>query len=276
MSRPDAGEVSGHGEGTLTEQSFWDEYWDSVVLPVEHRMEPGNTYGNAILGVFDRYLPKDASLSAAELGGSPGPYLAYIHKSLGYQVTCIDYSAVGCRKTIENFRLLGVSGEVIEADIFSNVPDTEFDVVYSLGLIEHFEDRIPVVQRHVRLVKPGGYLVLGVPNFQGIHGWFMRKLAPKLYAAHEIDAMDLRNWREFEVKFGLETIFKGYVGGFEPLIFKRREEKRIGTLLPFAVAFGLTAVVHRLVGFVRRFNGRRISGYAMAVYRLPREGQANR
>jgi len=84
-----------------------------------------------------------------------------------------------------------------------------------------------VVARHVRLVKPGGYLALGVPNLCGVYGWFMRVLRPKTYATHGIGAMDIAAWSEFEARFELQTIFKAYVGGFGPRIFWSRNELRL-------------------------------------------------
>lgn len=236
-------------------------------LPREYARHPRAFYLNAILDVFDRHLPSGRNLTVAELGGAPGQYLAYMHRHFGYRITCVDYSATGCDKTAENFRLLGIPGDVIQADIFGgDATLPQFDVVYSLGLIEHFADRTPVVERHTRLMKPGGYLVLGVPNFRGLSGWFMRSLAPTVYAAHDIDAMDLDRWQEFEDALQLKPLFKGYVGGFEPSIFQRREEKRLGNLVPHLLAKGLHAALHRHFGFLRRFNGPRLSGYAMAVY----------
>jgi SAM-dependent methyltransferase len=256
---------------SLTNPAYWDRYWDRISLPRELRRTPGAHYVNAILDVFDRFLPRDATLSAAEIGGAPGQYLAYVHKSRGYRVTCIDYSETGCRKTRENLGLLGIRGDVIRADItddLSGLP--RFDVVYSLGLIEHFADRVPVVGQHVRLVRPGGYLVLGVPNLRGITGWFLRTLQPSVYAAHEIAAMNLEGWHEFESAFDLRVIWKGYVGGFEPNIFaRRRESRRLGTLVPYAAARVMNAGLSRRFGFLRRINGPRWSGYAMAVYRVP-------
>ncbi len=254
--------------GTLTDQAYWDDYWNRLTLPREYKRGPRSFYLNAILDVFDHHLPDNPSLTIVELGGAPGQYLAYMHRHFGYQVTCVDFSATGCQKTAENFRLLGIPGGVIQADIFVDAaPLPQFDVVYSLGLIEHFADRTPVVERHARLMKPGGYLVLGVPNFRGLNGWFMRALAPKVYAAHDIGAMDLDGWRTFEERLGLETVFKGYVGGFEPSIFDRREEERLGTLVPHLLARGMNRALHRHFGSLRRFNGPRLSGYAMAVYR---------
>ena len=194
----------------LTDQSYWDDYWNSLSLPRECTRQPRSFYQNAILDVFDRHLPTNPSLSIAEVGGAPGQYLAYMHKHFGYRVTCVDFSATGCQKTTENFRLLGIPGDVIQADIFADDATLPlFDVVYSLGLIEHFADRTPIVERHVSLLKPGGYLVLGVPNFRGVNGWFMRSLGPDVYAAHDIEAMDLRGWRTFEERPGAGDRLQG-------------------------------------------------------------------
>jgi SAM-dependent methyltransferase len=258
----------------LTGARYWDGYWDQVTLPREHRHVPRALYLNAILDVFDRWLPADPGLSAAEVGGAPGQYLAYMHRSLGYRVTCIDFSGTGCEKTVENFRLLEIPGDVIRADITADVDGLpRFDVVYSLGLIEHFRDRRRIVENHARLVRPGGYLVLGVPNFRGLTGWFMRTLAPSTYATHVIEAMDLDGWSEFEQALDLRVLWKDYVGGFEPSIFaSRREDRRPGTLVPSLVARGLRRLLSRRLAFMRRINGPRWSGYAMAVYRVSAAG----
>jgi hypothetical protein len=124
----------------------------------------------------------------------------------------------------------------------------------------------------VRLVPPGGYLVLGVPNFRGLTGWFMRVLAPDTYRTHEIAAMDLDGWGEFERALDLRVLWKAYVGGFEPSLFARREDTRPRTLVPYLVAQGLKRLLSRRLGFLRRINGPRWSGYAMAVYRVGEDG----
>jgi glycosyltransferase involved in cell wall biosynthesis/SAM-dependent methyltransferase len=251
-----------------TAEVYWDRYWSSLKLPTEVQREPGNVYGNAILDVFERHLPADSSLTAAELGGAPGQYLAFLHKTLGFHVTCIDYSSIGCQKTRENFRLLGIDGATIKMDIFDLAAETpQFDVVYSLGLIEHFEDRVAVVSRHVRLIRPGGYLVLGVPNLRGLHGWFFKRLRPRSYATHSIGAMDLRSWRSFEDAMRLNVLFKNYVGGFEPRVFRTRQELDSRNVVWYGVALLLDLAVRTILSPIRRINGPRVSGYAMAVYR---------
>jgi ubiquinone/menaquinone biosynthesis C-methylase UbiE len=42
--------------------------------------------------------------------------------------------------------------------------DCEFDLVYSLGVIEHFNDTARAVTEHIRVLKPGGKALIVVPN----------------------------------------------------------------------------------------------------------------
>jgi SAM-dependent methyltransferase len=42
--------------------------------------------------------------------------------------------------------------------------DASFDVVYSMGTIEHFDESEDAVREMARVLKPGGRLILGVPN----------------------------------------------------------------------------------------------------------------
>ena len=83
--------------------------------------------------------------------------------------------------------------------------------------------------------------------------------------------MNLDGWHEFESAFHLRVVWKGYVGGFEPNIFARREGDAAGTLVPYAVARMMKALLSQRFGFLRRINGPRWSGYAMAVYRVGSE-----
>jgi SAM-dependent methyltransferase len=195
--------------------------------------------------------------------------LAYLGRQFGYECTCLDYSPVGCEKTRENFRMLGIRGYVYEGDLFDEelrVP--RHDIVYSLGLIEHFGDLEEVVARHLRFLVPGGTLLLGAPNFLGVNKWFLERLAPELLDVVDLRAMDLDTWRPFESKLKLKPVFRGYVGGLEPCVFRaRRPELRRRPLAKGVSA--LDVILHSRLRALRRFNSRRFSGYVMAVYRAP-------
>ncbi len=42
--------------------------------------------------------------------------------------------------------------------------ESEFDIVYSQGVLEHFRDELPVLGEQYRVLKPGGVVIIEVPN----------------------------------------------------------------------------------------------------------------
>lgn len=48
-------------------------------------------------------------------------------------------------------------------------PDGSFDVVLSTEVIEHLDAHVGIVHELARIVKPGGYLVLSMPNVHRVH-----------------------------------------------------------------------------------------------------------
>ena len=211
----------------LTDETYWDAYWRQLKLPVEVDEKRSRPYEREILRVFKRFVPKDPASQALEIGGAPGGYLAYVSRTFGHSAHAIDSSPVGCLKLEENFRYLGIPvgvycRDVLEGDL-SDLP--RFDLVYSLGVIEHFSDPAPMVRKHVELAKPGGLIVLGLPNFRGISRPILKWTRPELFSAHNLGTMDLRTWTGFERELRLEVPFRGYVGGWEPRIYAMRSQK---------------------------------------------------
>lgn len=253
----------------LTEKQYWENYWKGVKLPLELVRETSAHNIQAELDVFEKYLPK-GKLSVLEIGGAPGQYLAYFHNKFGYSVNCLDYTSTGCEKTRENFSLLSIPGNVYQGDLFSddlNLP--KFDIVCSFGFIEHFADLKGVVDQHLKLLVPGGILLLGVPNFLGINHWFLKRLAPTLLEGHNLNSMNSDNWVDFEKAFHLDVIFKQYVGGFEPGIFLRCEQKSILNKSLFFIARVLNRIFHNNFKKLRKYNSKSTSGYLIGIYRKP-------
>jgi len=251
----------------LTDIEFWDNYWEKYQLPLEITKSDKNPYLNEILKTFDHYLPKNPNLSVLEIGGSPGQYLAYLHRNFGYSVACMDYSPLGCQKTRENLALLGIKGRVYEADLFKDNRELpQFDIVYSLGLIEHFTDFDGVIVKHLEYLKPGGLLILGAPNFLGINHFFLKRLAPELLAKHNLNNMNLKNWKHLESTFNLKEIFLGYVGGFHPSLFHRKELNTLTNSILFPLTKLLVFVFKTHLKNLRRYNSRFFSGYLMGFF----------
>jgi 2-polyprenyl-3-methyl-5-hydroxy-6-metoxy-1,4-benzoquinol methylase len=266
-------ESGGKQTDNLTDQAYWDAYWEGIVLPQQIVRGEASYYLNQILDVFDAYLGRGNGRCVLEIGGAPGQYLAYLARALGYEISCLDYSARGCESTRRNFALLGIEGAVYQKDLFSDISGLPlFDVVYSLGLIEHFADLTGIVGKHLQLLKPGGLLLLGCPNFTGVYYLLLKSLAPILLSRHNLDSMRLSQWREFEEAFRLEALFRGYVGGFEPNILDRCERNTARNRILLRVVRMLRTVQNnypRRLGVLRHRNSRLTSGYVMGVYRKP-------
>jgi SAM-dependent methyltransferase len=252
------------GQQRLTDRDDWDDVWDNVSLPLIYRK--GTTqYIQAVLETLDKWLPKSPGLSVLEIGGAVGGYLAYMHTEFGYDVCCMDYSQRGCEKTRENFRLLGINGTVLEGDLFSGALEgSSFDMVYSMGLVEHFVDLAPVVQCHLALLKPGGTLLIGVPSFLGINRLFAKILIPKRLSQHNLRAMKMSTWMGIEKKFALNSIFKGYIGGFAPSAFRPYERHPVIARVP-----GLLGRIIQCVPLLRRLNSPWISCSFMGIWKKP-------
>ncbi|MFH1936908.1 MAG: class I SAM-dependent methyltransferase, partial [Bacteroidota bacterium] len=179
-----------------------------------------------------------------------------------------DYSSEGNQATRDRFNQTGKEIQIFERDLFGDVSDLPtFDVVFSLGFIEHFDDPLPTIEKHLALVKPGGILLLGVPNLDGIYKKVLRITAPSFEESHNLNVMNLDSWKEFENKLNLKPLFRGYIGGFEPLNMKKLERKTLLSRGLNLIAALLTVTLSFHFSFFRKFNSRYWSGYMIGIYK---------
>jgi SAM-dependent methyltransferase len=131
------------------------------------------------------------------------------------------------------------------------LPSASFDLVFSQGLIEHFADPLPVVAPQVELLKPGGCLVINVPQKYNLYTLYkhfrMRrgKWAPgweTAYSAKELAALGARLDLELDDIDG--------EGSFSRMVLFR-------LLRPFPPARSMPALV-RLFDRADRLLGKRI------------------
>ena len=165
----------------FADQRYWDAYWRRVGLPLEITRSP-QTSGSivAILDVLETYLPRRPGLSALEVGGRRASTSPGFRSRSGTPATFLTTRLVGCEKARRNFEALGIPLGLFEGDLFADSTESigSFDLVYSLGLIEHFDDFGEAIRRHARLASSGGWVVVGCPNLRGINHVLMRALRP--------------------------------------------------------------------------------------------------
>ena len=83
-------------------------------------------------------------------------FSALFAKDLGAEVWGFDFAPAGVSSAQAALRRVGKKGTIVQADLFAEnpIPTDYFDVVFSGGFIEHFEDTAGVVNRIVRFANP--------------------------------------------------------------------------------------------------------------------------
>lgn len=248
----------------LTETNFWDEYWAKYELPCVVNMN--FPFDRALSRTFKEILKRDSSKSIFEIGCAPGKWLIFFKKEFSYEVFGLEYSQVGVKKSLENFALHNIEGgHIYKGDFFNIQADRQFDIVVSLGFIEHFYDVNSIVAKHIEWLKPGGQLILGVPNFRGINYSIQRILDDNIIGKHNLKIMNESFFEGLTQRFSLNLQFFKYCCSFEPALFIPKKGN-IG-VAQFIVR-GLLLVARN----IRRFqiwdhmNSRFFSSYIVSVY----------
>jgi SAM-dependent methyltransferase len=250
----------------LTEVEFWDGYWADCKLP--------NTVDISL--PFERCLAQNLKKLLAgcrgdvlEIGCAPGKWLAFLSGELRLKPSGIEYSSAGMLATKKNFEKLDLAyGKILSGDFFQFSPSPEFDVVMSLGFIEHFDNVDEVVERHLQWLKPGGTLVLGVPNFCGIYKPIQSILDQTILDKHNTKIMNLDYFQKLE-RFNLKPIFIDYLGSFEPNLFIFTKGILSWKQLALKYFLGLARRV-RCIKILDELNNGYVSSYILAVYKKDR------
>ena len=256
---------------SLTDEAYWDERWGSVRLPA--LVDEGIRWQLAMAGVFRRFLQHDPAISIFEIGCAPGRWLVWFHRTFGYAAFGCDLSRAAAETARANLAMSGVPGEIYTGDITKegDLPDKQFDVVVSLGVIEHFSDPEPVVRRHVDFVKPGGMIILNVPNLAGsVNHWLLRRarLQP-LIDVHNLKTMQLETFHAMANRLKLEVRFIGHVGGFDPglVVYNHSYTSRWKRPLVFYALWALEKVTRRFPRVALGVNHPSFSNMVVAVLR---------
>jgi len=108
--------------------------------------------------MFDQYLPEVKEKIVLDVGSGLGMSMDYFVKR-GSRVKGIDITPQSVRAARES----GL--DVIESDA-RNIPfeNSRFDIVYSIGVIEHFKETQIALEEQVRVCKSGGIVIAVVPN----------------------------------------------------------------------------------------------------------------
>jgi 2-polyprenyl-3-methyl-5-hydroxy-6-metoxy-1,4-benzoquinol methylase len=172
-------------------KAHWDLTWRQTNLPPAiNPCAPG--LNNRVNREFHRYFTRAFAgmqthrLDLLEVGCGTSVMLPYLARSFGFRAHGLDYSELGCRKAEEILAREGVPGEIFCADLFDPPAALHgrFDVVFSYGVAEHFEDTAACLRAFKRFIKPGGMIVTVIPNMLGLPGRLQAIIDPRVFDIH--------------------------------------------------------------------------------------------
>ncbi len=171
--------------------------------------------------LFERYLPKVKGAKALEVGSAPGEFLVRLGKAFGFVPYGIEYTETGAALNKEIFRLNNFDpANAIHGDFFAEEFQQRyagyFDLVISRGFIEHFDEVEDAIDKHMNLLKPGGYLVVSVPNFRGIYHVWVKLFRKRVLAMHNLRIMQRKEFARIfhRPNRDLIPLFCDYYGTF--------------------------------------------------------------
>jgi SAM-dependent methyltransferase len=177
----------------------------------------GRLRDQRILRLFDRFGGLWHGARVLEIGCGRSRWLPFLGRERGAEVFGIDIEPYAVRLAEANLAGCGVRGKVFHRDAFEVERNADllgrFDLVYSMGVMEHFDDVELRLETLGRYLVPGGRIVTLVPNLRGVN-WLLQRFADlETLETHVIyDTARLRHAHE-TARF--RTLGCGYIGFFD-------------------------------------------------------------
>ena len=140
------------------------DIWDKVAKDYDQTAVAGPDY-KAYLRVIRDCVGDPAGKTFCEVGCGSATTSALLRGRR--RVTLVDLSPKALSFAREHFDRLGLTAEYRQENgLCMSFPDGTFDVVWNGGVIEHFLDdgKVQLIQEMWRVVRPGGTLLIKVPN----------------------------------------------------------------------------------------------------------------
>jgi len=198
------------GGGYYTEAT--DELLLRPILPDVERPRD-----RRIFELFERPCGLGPGLRVLEAGCGRSRWLPFLGLRLRCRVSGIDIEPHAADLASANLLGAGAAGEIVCGDAFELHRRDDlrgrFDVVYSMGVLEHFADVEDRISSLALYLKPGGRILTTVPNLQGLN-WLLQRLGDlRTLQAHVV--YDTPALVKVHEAAGFETIDAGYVGFFD-------------------------------------------------------------
>lgn len=126
--------------------------------------------------------------------GCANGYFAQVLVERGCQVSGVEYDPAAAEEARRHLDQL-VVGDLEQLDLVAELGGARFDVVVFGDVLEHLRDPLPVLRQARRLLAPGGYVVISIPNVA--HGAVRLKLLQGSFDYQPLGLLDSTHIRFF-------------------------------------------------------------------------------
>lgn len=194
--------------------------WERKQLDREQRGLQEHWLRQLIDVVLRPQLLGRAGQNSLEIGSGPGRISIELWRRLGLLPWGLEYTQAGVAAQKSLYRRFGLDETlVMQGDLMDDAWRRQhagtYDLVASFGFIEHFSNPQDVVRKHLELLRPGGVLVVTVPNLNETtwYGWLVKRFNPPVYAIHNTRVCTSKALHDLATSLNLRIFHCGPLGG---------------------------------------------------------------
>lgn len=195
----------------LSDQHYWEEGYQhrTISTPLPDLEDFRETPTRRVVETIESVDLTGKSVLEVGAGDSTVLLTLATRKPDAASFSGLDYTDKGCDLLKARVRSQKLRINVIKADLFNPPNDLEgqFDVVYSIGLVEHFVQLEDVLSALARFLTPSGVLISIIPNMHGVLGTLTRHWNRAVYDIH--NPHGLNSFLSGHEKAGLAVLRSG-------------------------------------------------------------------
>lgn len=258
----------------LANKVFWNNYWKNSLLKNNYEIDQEKDIFKYISKIIENYrklnlINNKIPLKVLEIGGARGNILKKIYHFNNCKIASLDFSKIGnnflsSRLNKENIKPY----KIITADLFSYKAKREYNIVYSLGFVEHFSQLDVVIKLHLKFLKKNGVLIIGFPDLTNINGTLLKYLDKNLYEKHNTKIMEKSIFKSVINNINCQLISFENISSYEPNMMSYKKDKNQFLLKVFLYKI-IIKILHLLkkIYFFKIFNLKIVNSYKIAVIR---------
>ncbi len=198
--------MAGRQPAGENDRQWYEKYWAGFRGVLELQLSLHLQTRRPLLRLLERHLPSDRPVRFLEVGcGTALDTCLLASQRPAARAVALDLSREAVGVARRNAGALRLPVATLAADLTAlPFAANRFDLVFSQGVLEHFRDPDPAICEQLRVLCPGGVLVVDVPQKFNLYTLRKRRAMHEGRWAWgwetEYSAGDLRRWA---ARFGL-------------------------------------------------------------------------